>query len=410
MKHLGSFIPPILTTTERDAITSPKQWEVILNSTTSAYEYWDGATWQQLSGGGGANELNDLTDVTTGLPGSPTNADDGRLLYFDVATGDFVTDDFANISNVVKDCKTSIATGTIAKGTPVYLDGYDNDLLVVEAADAASAGTMACIGIAAETITSTGPNKVISFGKIQNIDTTGLSTGQILWVASGGGLTTTRPTGSTNIVQQVAVVLKQNETAGSIKVFNTSRAAGLPNLTTDYIWQGDNNSHPQEVYPWIPPMVDVSSGTAGQSAALVATPIGTGAGHYRNFDGGANDTWATIVPLYNNGLAYDGRNISIDLHWMPFGAPGAGDNVEWTVEYYFGRDGIDVYTQATTSVATLVDVSARTSQLQYTDNLGTISGTAGDTQLHIIIRRNSQGGAVPDNYAGDCELYSITFR
>lgn len=94
---------------------------------------------------------------------------------------------------------------------------------------------------------------------------------------------------------------------------------------------------------------------------------------------------------------------------MPFGAVGAGDDVEWTVEYYFGRDGINVFTQATTSVVTLIDITGRTSQLQYTDTVGTISGLAGDTQLHLLIRRNSQG-ATPDTYAGDAELYSITFR
>jgi hypothetical protein len=51
---LGKFIPPILTTTSRDAITSPKQWEVIANSTTGTYQFWDGIEWQEFFTAGGA--------------------------------------------------------------------------------------------------------------------------------------------------------------------------------------------------------------------------------------------------------------------------------------------------------------------------------------------------------------------
>jgi hypothetical protein len=188
--------------------------------------------------------LNDLLDVTTGLPVSPTNADDGRVLYYDVDTGQWISDDIANIANVVKDCKTS-AGGSIPKGTPVYLAGYDNDLLVVEACDAANAAEMPCIGITAEALDDTNAKKVVSFGKIQGFDTSLWPDGTELYVAVGGGFTTTRPTG-TALIQRIAVVLKGLDAAGgSIKVFNTSRTAGLPNLPQDNIWVGDANGHPQ---------------------------------------------------------------------------------------------------------------------------------------------------------------------
>jgi hypothetical protein len=138
-----------------------------------------------------------------------------------------------------------VLTGSIPKGTPVYLAGYDNDLLVVEACDAANAAEMPCIGVTAEALDDTNAKKVVSFGKIQGFDTSLWADKTELYVAVGGGFTTTRPTGTAEI-QRVAVVLKGlDAVGGSIKVFNTSRTAGLPNLPQDNIWVGDANGHPQ---------------------------------------------------------------------------------------------------------------------------------------------------------------------
>lgn len=381
------------------------------------------AVWTETTGGG-ATDLPSLTDVDNNLlPVSPTIADDGKLLFYNFSTGLWETDDAVTFGTIVLDCYSGEA-GVIAKGTPVYLTGvFADDVHEVKIADADGAGTFPVAGFAAESLStsSLNPGKIIKYGKLQGIDTSGTSVinanapdawtaGDDLYISTDAGkLTNARPTGGATSIQKVAKVLRVDATGGQLLVFNTNRAAGLPNLSNGNIWVGDANGHPVETTNWVFPFIDVSTGTAGQSAALVSIPIGVGAGHYRNFAGISDDTWATVIPLYNNGIAYDGRNITIDLHWMPFGAVGAGDAVEWTVEYYFGRDGINVFTQATTSVVTLIDITGRTDQLQYTDTVGTINGLSGDTQLHIIIRRNSQG-ATPDTYSGAVELYSITFR
>lgn len=217
-------------------------------------DYWNGVAYEsrKISGAtlksilsGGAEELNDLTDVTTGLPVTPTNADDGRILYFDVDTGQWISDDIANIANVVKDCKTSTGN-TIPKGTAVYLAGYDNDLLVVEPCDNTDPLKMPCIGITAEVLDDTNAKKVVSFGKLQGVDTSAFSDGDILYVDTAGGFITTRPTGGVEI-QRVATVLKSDATGGQLKVYNTSRTAGLPNLSDGSVWVGNPDGHPVEV-------------------------------------------------------------------------------------------------------------------------------------------------------------------
>ena len=73
-------------------------------------DYWNGVAFEtrKISGAtlksvlSGAEQLNDLIDVNTGLPGSPTNADDGRVLYFDIDTGTWISDDIARSSRWIR--------------------------------------------------------------------------------------------------------------------------------------------------------------------------------------------------------------------------------------------------------------------------------------------------------------------
>jgi hypothetical protein len=417
--NLAATAPPTATDDSAAGYEEGSVWVDVTNN--KAYICVDAAAtsaiWTETTGGGGgATELNGLTDVTTGLPVSPTNADYGRVLYFDNVANDWISDDFANISNVVKPCKT--ASGTIAKGVPVYLADFDGDLLVVAAADSANAGTMPCIGITAEQIDATAtPNSVVSFGKIQNIDTTGLSTGQALWVKSGGGLATARPTG-TDLVQQVAVVLKENSTTGSIKVFNTSRVANLPNLTNGKIWQGDVNGHPVEVDPataaatWNPPKSSLEDWTRGNSAALTTAANGDDYFFFVENSGGpggvANPQITTKFHLgKENGLDYDGSNLALRLHNQLFVLNGVGgDNVRWEVEYIFFLDGDDGVNKASTTFTFDVDYSTRTvANGLYTDIITGITGVAGAKELRIWLRRKNTDAA--DTYNQDVDFFGI---
>ena len=62
-----------------------------------------------------------------------------------------------------------------------------------------------------------------------------------------GGLTKNRPTGTNTQIQRIAKVLKVDSNSGQLFIFNTARTAGLPNLTSDYLWVGNGNDTPQEV-------------------------------------------------------------------------------------------------------------------------------------------------------------------
>ena len=174
-------------------------------------------------------------------------------LYFankDTTPGAFNTADwdlFAEQSNVIISGKKASA-GTIAKGKPVYLVGFDNDLHTVEEANASAAGTTPVIGFTAEAFDASSSKSIITFGKLTGIDTSSFSVGNDLYLAtSAGGLTTTRPTGGSSIIQRIAKVLKSHASTGEILIYNTARAAGLPNIAQNNVWIGDANGQPQAV-------------------------------------------------------------------------------------------------------------------------------------------------------------------
>ncbi len=181
--------------------------------------------------------LNDLNDVTTGLPTTLTQADDGKMLFLEVDTGQWITDDTVTHGTSVINGKKASA-GTITIGAPVYLIGLDSDLHTVELADATSSATMPSIGLAAETLDNTNSKHIMTFGKLQGVDTSSASTinpGGESWSVSddlyvsttAGGLTNVRPVGASTRIQRIAKVLKVGTSDGQLFVFNTARDAGL---------------------------------------------------------------------------------------------------------------------------------------------------------------------------------------
>jgi hypothetical protein len=144
-------------------------------------------------------------------------------------------------------------SGTIAKGRPVYLAGYDGveEHAEVEEAKADADATMPCIGLANDTITDSGEHEVVVFGKVSDVDTSPWSEGNSLYVsaATAGELTETRPTGATNLIQTVGGVLYEHASEGIIVVIGAGRTNALPNLATGKVWQGNGSNQPAEATP-----------------------------------------------------------------------------------------------------------------------------------------------------------------
>jgi len=105
---------------------------------------------------------------------------------------------------------------TLAKGTPVYITGNvgDTATVIVAAADAANLAKMPAIGILDAAITAGADGHVVVSGEITGMDTNGYAVNSPLYVADGGGFTTTAPTNK----QPVGRVTRGNSNTGALVV------------------------------------------------------------------------------------------------------------------------------------------------------------------------------------------------
>jgi hypothetical protein len=107
------------------------------------------------------------------------------------------------------------ATGsTIAKGTPVYISGYSTKPTIAKC-DSDNLATFPVVGITQSAISTETDGVIIISGVFEGIDTSIYTSGDILYVANGGGLTKTIPAGGSGAV---AVVAKSNSSTGIIIV------------------------------------------------------------------------------------------------------------------------------------------------------------------------------------------------
>jgi len=135
---------------------------------------------------------------------------------------------------------------TIPAGTPLYSRGEigGSERILVGIADASDPNKMPAIGIAETELTTTGSDKDGDAMMVGTYNTnlsgfTGLQENDVLYVAGGGGLTRTKPTG-TNLIQNVGIVLKTNGTiCQGLKVSCIGRTNDVPNIPNGQTWIGN---------------------------------------------------------------------------------------------------------------------------------------------------------------------------
>lgn len=186
-------------------------------------------------------------------------------------------------------------SGTIAKGSSVYIAGYDGtgECVEVEKAKADASATMPCVGIANDEITDAAEGQIVVLGVVAGLDLSSYAANDPLYVsaATAGALTNVRPTGATNLIQKVAEVVYSHATDGILLVIGAGRSNALPNLTQGKYWVGDASNQPVEATPLAlsaTAPVNVTKDTASAGSATEAskqdhkhdvstgTPVATG--------------------------------------------------------------------------------------------------------------------------------------
>ena len=196
--------------------------------------------WKKVIVSGSDASLNSL-EIVTSLTAS-------GLIYPTIDNGEksFIqTDGNGNLSlQYVETLLEPLRNGEsfpLVKGTPVYISGSLGANPIVYAADSANPSKMPVIYIINETVASNEVGTGILLGNITGVNTTGYPSGTEIYIAPGGGWTSTRPTGSA-IIQSLGIVTREG-TGGRGIVLNPG-PVNLPNIPSGYAWVGDSNSYP----------------------------------------------------------------------------------------------------------------------------------------------------------------------
>lgn len=192
----------------------------------------------------------DDANVDTATWNAHPGSDGSSHTYIDqdVTSGSSPTFDATNITGLTTGSVEQVhvhvraGTSTIGKGNPIYATSYNaGGWYVVEIADASDPAKMPALAVADVAITTSSTVDAVVGGRAtaQNTDTiTGGSINSPLYVASGGGLTVTKPTG-TNLIQKVGFIGRDHATVGVMQVVGAGRTNDLPNVASAYFWLGN---------------------------------------------------------------------------------------------------------------------------------------------------------------------------
>jgi len=183
----------------------------------------------------------------------------GQLLSSTVAGTSWIDQDTIHsgssevIDIQIKNISSANGGINLSKGDPVYIYGSvgASARLYVDLADADSTATnnlgdskMPCVALLDQDLSPNGEGTATVVGKLRNLITNPIdgdvpNENDTVYVKSGGGLTLTKPTGSTNLIQNVGQVGRVSTSAdGNIVVAALLRTNDVPNLPEGRLFVG----------------------------------------------------------------------------------------------------------------------------------------------------------------------------
>jgi hypothetical protein len=188
------------------------------------------------TGGGGTLPDDNYGDVTVSGSGTVITINSpvppARLGTGTADSSTFLRGDstYAHIETVRLPVKNT-SGGTLLKGVPVYATGAvgASGTTEVSAADASNSAKMPAIGLLEADLANNAAGFCCPLGVVSDLNTSGYAINGVVYVAGGGGLTATRPTGPTTLVQNIGRVTRVQASTGQILVMGPGRSNDVPN-------------------------------------------------------------------------------------------------------------------------------------------------------------------------------------
>lgn len=252
--------------------------------------------------------LNDLGDVVVGVP------EEFQTLGYDGAGW---VPQYAPVVSYVRNAEST----TLTTGTVVYLFGGTGDHASVKRADNNSDTTSSkTVGIVAAPIAANQNGPVITRGYVDGMNLSAYSPGDILWLNTNGGFTTTKPTAPKHMVFIGVVVRATNNGIMYVAVQNGYELGELHDVKINGVSDGQFLRYNSSSAVWVNDTINLGTDTAGDYVqSLVA---GTGVTLSNNSGEGSTPTVAigqdvstsASVVFYNLETTHDltiGRNLYV---------------------------------------------------------------------------------------------------
>ena len=194
-----------------------------------------------------------VVKVSYGLPGIgvPSGGVKPQVLKKS-SSADYATE-WGDVEVLMLDRTDLTFTGTLSKGDPVYINSSGQ----IAACDAADAATLPPVGLVAGDVTDPADDvDVILVGALIDANTATFSVGDRLYVAAGGGITATAPSG-TDASYSVGVVSKVDSTEGIISVYVDGSNNTFEGLAQNQIWVGNANGVATQYTHQLSTLIDV---------------------------------------------------------------------------------------------------------------------------------------------------------
>jgi len=213
-------------------VNANSRWEAVAPSGGSV------GTLQQVTDQGSTTTTNISTAQIT--LGGDLLADAVLTRTIGDETNRFITS-YSDLNGAVRfKAKASVA---LSKGDIVYIDGVSGGVPTVSKAQSNSASTMPAFGLCYAAASLNADVEIVTLGNLDGINTGSFSVGDTLYVSSttAGALTNSAPTSESNLIQNIAKVVKVDAVgnSGIYKVGGAGRTAATPNLNQDKIFLGN---------------------------------------------------------------------------------------------------------------------------------------------------------------------------